>query len=101
MQTKGRVQRAEGAQYNGFESLGFFASAVVAANVAGVPAQTLNLLSGGYLVNRIVYNLIYINNTSEGMANIRSLAWLASIGQIITLYIKAGNILKNKPANLI
>ena len=45
--TKARVIRAEGAQQNGFENLGLFAAAVVAGNIAGLPAATLNMLSGG------------------------------------------------------
>jgi uncharacterized MAPEG superfamily protein len=95
-QTKDKIIRCEGAQQNGFESLGFFATAVLAGNFAGLPTQTLNLLSGGYLASRVVYNLIYITNTTPATANLRSVTWLAGIGQIITLYIKAGNLLNKK-----
>ena len=35
-ETKARIIRAEAAQANGFENIGFFAAAVVAANVAKV-----------------------------------------------------------------
>lgn len=71
-QTKARILRCEGAQTNGFENLGLFATVVLAGNLAGLPAETLNVLSGGYLVSRIVYNFIYINNTFVAMANTRS-----------------------------
>jgi uncharacterized MAPEG superfamily protein len=100
-QTKTRILRCEGAQTNGFENLGLFATAVLAGNLAGLPAQTLNALSGGYCLSRIVYNFIYINNTSEAMANIRTVVFLAGIGQIFTLFIKSGNILREKAANLL
>lgn len=93
--------RAEAAQTNGFENLAFFASAVVAGNLAGLPAQTLNTLSGGYLISRVLYNLIYINNTSEAMANTRSVVFVSGVGMIFTLFIKSGNILRERAANLL
>jgi uncharacterized MAPEG superfamily protein len=100
-QTKARILRCEGAQTNGFENLGLFATAVLAGNLAGLTAQTLNTLSGGYCLSRIVYNFIYINNTSEAMANTRTVVFLAGIGQIFTLFIQSGNILRTKAANLL
>jgi uncharacterized MAPEG superfamily protein len=64
--TKDRIVRAEGAQQNGFENLGLFASAVVAGNIAGLDNGALNWLSGGYLLSRVVYNMVYITNSTEG-----------------------------------
>lgn len=87
------IHRCEGAQKNGFENLGLFAAAVVAGNLAGLPAETLNVLSGGYLASRVLYNLIYVTNTSETMANVRSLTYLSGIGMIMTLFVKSGNLL--------
>lgn len=100
-QTKDRIMRAEAAQTNGFENLAFFASAVVAGNLAGLPAQTLNTLSGGYLISRVLYNLIYINNTSKAIANTRSVVFVSGVGMIFTLFIKSGNILRERAANLL
>ena len=100
-QTKARILRCEGAQTNGFENLGLFATAVLAGNLAGIPTQTLNTLSGGYCLSRILYNFIYINNTSEAMANTRSVVFLAGIGQMFTLFIQSGNVLREKAANLL
>ncbi|KAG4428206.1 hypothetical protein IFR05_016313 [Cadophora sp. M221] len=99
--TKDRIIRAEGAQTNGFENIGFFAAAVVAGNLAGLPAVILNALSGGYLVNRILYNYIYINNTSESAANLRSGVFVTGVGLICTLFIKSGNVLRDRAANLL
>lgn len=100
-QQKNRIRRAHAAGANGYENIGLFASAVVAGNVAGLSHSTLNTLTGGYLISRAVYNFIYINNESQGAAAARSLVWLFGIGQIFTLFIKSGNLLTNKAANLL
>jgi len=71
------------------------------STVAGLPAETLNILSGGYLVSRIAYNYIYINNTSQAAANSRSAVFLTGIGMIFTLFIKSGNALRERAANLL
>jgi uncharacterized MAPEG superfamily protein len=86
---------------NGFENLGLFASAIVAGNLAGLSAQTMNFLSGGYLVSRALYNIIYINNDTQAAANTRSAVYVAGIGMIMTLFIKSGNALKSRAANLL
>ncbi|PQE28784.1 Membrane- eicosanoid glutathione metabolism (MAPEG) protein [Rutstroemia sp. NJR-2017a WRK4] len=99
--TKGRILRAEAAQMNGLENIGLFAAAVVAGNVAGLPARTLNLLSGGYLVSRAVYNFLYINATTQTIGHARSAVYTVGIVNIMTLFIKSGNILKDKAANLL
>ncbi|TGO77302.1 hypothetical protein BELL_0114g00190 [Botrytis elliptica] len=98
---KNQISRAHAAGANGYENVGLFASAVVAGNVAGLSHSTLNTLTGGYLISRVVYNFIYINNESQGAAAARSLVWLFGIGQIFTLFIKSGNLLTNKAANLL
>ncbi|KAF2771855.1 hypothetical protein EJ03DRAFT_288732 [Teratosphaeria nubilosa] len=94
--TKATIIRAEGAQQNGFENLGLFAAAVVIGNVAKLDNWTLNALSAGYLASRAVYNLCYINNTTDAVANARSVSFLAGIGIIWTFFIKSGNVLKNQ-----
>ena len=48
-----------------------------------------------------MYNLVYINNTTEGMATLRSAVFLAGVGQIFTLFIKSGNVLRERAANLL
>jgi uncharacterized MAPEG superfamily protein len=89
--------RCEGASANGIENLGFFAASVLAGNFAGLPAQTLNALSAGYVVSRVLYNFIYINNTTAKMPKMRSLVWIIGTGLIITLYVKSGIAVKNGP----
>jgi len=94
--TKEKIIRAEGAQQNGFENVGLFAAAVVAGNIAGLDNSTLNYLSGGYLVSRAIYNLIYITNDTPSAANARTATFLTGIGLIFTLFIKSGNALRLK-----
>jgi uncharacterized MAPEG superfamily protein len=86
---------------NGLENIGLFAAAVVAGNLAGLPARTLNLLTGGYLVSRALYNFIYVSTTSEMMGHARSAVYTVGIINIMTLFIKSGNILKDRAANLL
>lgn len=50
----------------------------------------MNLLSVGYVLSRVVYTLVYINNTTVGMARVRTLVYLVGIGQIVALYVMSG-----------
>ncbi len=95
--TKGRIFRAESAQQNGFENIGFFAAAVVAGNLAGLDTIWLNTLSVGYVISRIAYNLIYINNTTANLATARTVTFISGIGMIWTMFIMAGNNLRSSP----
>lgn len=73
----------------------------MAGNVAGLAPATLNTLSAGYLASRAVYNAVYIGNTSQAAANARSVVFVAGIGMIWTLFIKSGNLLRERAANLL
>ncbi|ERF76253.1 hypothetical protein EPUS_04330 [Endocarpon pusillum Z07020] len=95
--TKGRIIRAESAQQNGFENIGFFATAVVAGNLARLDTTWLNTLSVGYVISRILYNLIYLNNTTAGLATTRTVTYISGIGMIWTIFIMAGNKLRSSP----
>lgn len=44
-------------RFNRFETIGLFAAAVVAANVAKVPSHQMNQLTAAYLASRAVFNL--------------------------------------------
>ncbi|SPO20991.1 uncharacterized protein UTRI_00468 [Ustilago trichophora] len=85
-----KIIRAESAQLNGFENLGLFAAAVVAANIAKVPNHQLNQLTAGYLASRALFNLLYIFVTEEATATLRSASFVTGVGIIWTLFIKAG-----------
>ncbi|CZR64805.1 uncharacterized protein PAC_14704 [Phialocephala subalpina] len=99
--TKALILRSEGAQTNGFENLPLISTAILAGNLAGLPSSTLNTLSFSYLATRVLYNFIYINNTSLAMANLRSVVFVTGVGICFTLFVKAGNVLKDSAANLI
>lgn len=92
--TKDTISRAEAAQQNGFESIGFFAAAVVAGNVAGLEPTLLNGLAYGYIASRVLYNVVYVNNTSQALAAGRSVIWMSGIGCCFGLFIFAGNKLR-------
>ncbi|KAH7170576.1 hypothetical protein EDB81DRAFT_876599 [Dactylonectria macrodidyma] len=83
--------RANAATANGLETLGFYASAVVAANISGVETRTLNILTLGYVLSRLAYNFTYIwLQKNRRLASLRSLSWLLGISLIWALWIKAG-----------
>ncbi|TDZ87614.1 hypothetical protein C8034_v006702 [Colletotrichum sidae] len=85
-----RIHRAKAASENAFETLGFYAAAVVAATVAGVDARLVNLLSLGYIGSRILFNIVYVRlQDNRNWAPMRSLSWMVGIGITFTLYIKA------------
>ncbi|KOS19395.1 hypothetical protein ESCO_000743 [Escovopsis weberi] len=89
--TQQKITRAKAASDNGFETLGYYAAAVVAANVAGVAPRTLNLLSGAYVLSRALFVLAYVQlGADRRLAPVRSACW--TLGSILTmaLYIKAG-----------
>ncbi|KAM4054796.1 MAPEG family protein [Hirsutella rhossiliensis] len=95
---KQRILRAEGASLNGFETLGFFASAVVAANVAGLRPAQLNVLTIGYIVSRLAYLVIYIHlQTNRRRSWLRSGAWLTGVGLVLTIWIRAGLAMLRAP----
>ncbi|KAG6006005.1 hypothetical protein E4U54_000249 [Claviceps lovelessii] len=90
-QRQQRVLRAKAASENGFESLGLYAAAVVAANQAGVAAGTINALTLGYLASRIAFVFAYVElGANRRLAVVRSLCWAASLGFCFGLWITAG-----------
>ncbi|KAI0476708.1 hypothetical protein F4859DRAFT_59082 [Xylaria cf. heliscus] len=91
-QTKNKILRCEAASANAQETLALFVAAVIAANYAGVPVETINTLAGSYLASRVAYNTTYIFlQENRNLAPLRSLVWMAGVGTWMTLFIKAGN----------
>ncbi|KAI0866891.1 hypothetical protein F4860DRAFT_7431 [Xylaria cubensis] len=90
--TKNKIFRCEAASANAQETLGLFVSAVIAANYAGVPVETMNTFAALYLGSRVVYNITYIFlQENRSFAPLRSLVWMVGVGSWMTLFIKAGN----------
>ncbi|PWN24815.1 hypothetical protein BDZ90DRAFT_244315 [Jaminaea rosea] len=81
--------RAEAAQQNGFENLPFAAAAFVAGIVAKLPVAELNSWALLYLISRVVYNLLYINTTSESLSNARSVVFVGGIGILFKIFISS------------
>ncbi len=67
------------------ENISLFAAAVVAGNMAHLPTSYLNGLSIAYVVSRAVYNVLYVTNTSAGMAQ------AVGVGCMMGLFFGAGN----------
>ncbi|CAG8621996.1 9476_t:CDS:2, partial [Funneliformis mosseae] len=84
-----RAKRCESAHQNGLENFPIFAAAVIVANMTGVPVSTVNFLSTSYVITRVIYNFIYMNNESASVAGLRTLTWGVSIGISFTLYFLA------------
>jgi uncharacterized MAPEG superfamily protein len=89
--TRDRIVRAEAAQANGLENVGFFAAAGVAGNVAGLSKGVVNYLSVGYLVSRGLYSWLYVVGDTKGMAIARTGVFFSGQGLIFALFIMAGN----------
>ncbi|RMJ03776.1 hypothetical protein CDV36_014692 [Fusarium kuroshium] len=86
------ILRAKAATENGFETIGYFAAGVAAANHAGVRAPALNALSFGYVACRTAYNVAYVwLQADRRLCWVRSVVWTVGIGLITTLWVKAGN----------
>lgn len=92
--TRDRIVRAEAAQANGLENVGYFAAAVVASNSAGVSKGLLNALSLGYLMSRVLYSWAYTVGETRKVALIRTGVFFAGQGMIFALFILAGNRLR-------
>lgn len=100
---KDRCLRAEAASSNGYENLGYYAGAVVAANL-GLAASRSNLgaafskkvlwtnvLCLSYVVTRIGFNTTYIHG-ARGKA--RGLWFWSSMMIASALYVRAGNAVR-------
>lgn len=92
--TRDRIVRAEAAMDNGFEFIGLFAAAVCAGNIARLENRWLNGLSWGWLVSRVVYNVVYVNNETKGLAKARAGVYMSGMGMVFALFGMAGNKLR-------
>jgi len=89
--SKSRITNAKQASENGFETLGFFAASVVAANQVGVEPRTLNALTWGYVASRIAFNVAYVHLCQdEKMSFLRSALWQGGVWTVVGIWISAG-----------
>ena len=86
---RGRIGRAENAQLNSFENLGFYAAAVVAGYAANINSSVLNGLAWTYIGSRLVYNYVYIYN-DKFSPYVRTGVHMFGVALIFCLFILAG-----------
>mmetsp|Transcript_19947 Transcript_19947/g.50949 ORF Transcript_19947/g.50949 Transcript_19947/m.50949 type:complete len:144 (-) Transcript_19947:135-566(-) len=81
--------RCLAAHQNGLEAFASFSAAVLAAKAAGLPTDVTDPICMGFLALRVVYNVLYMTNTNEATAGLRSLSWFGGMGATLTLMYKA------------
>lgn len=86
-----RFLRMDGAHQNGNENFPIWIAAVLAGHVAGLPNSTMNTFSIGYFSLRVLYDFIYINQTTEFLGNCRTAVFFAGLSLPLTLLFKAAN----------
>jgi uncharacterized MAPEG superfamily protein len=74
-QTEPRVHRANAAQLNAFEAFAPFAAAVLMAQVAGVEAGRVAMLSIAFVVLRLLHGVVYTLGMKHSL---RSLMWFGA-----------------------
>ncbi len=74
--------RANAAQQNSWEALAMFAAAVLTAHVAGGAQPTVDLLSGAFVVARVLFIALYVVD----QATLRSIVWIAGVGCCVGLF---------------
>lgn len=78
-------QRAHWAHLNSLEAFPPFAAAAIIAHALNVNQGTLDGLSVGFIVARLVYAGFYLAD----QATLRSIAWLAAIGCWVAMFVLA------------
>ncbi|KAL2205686.1 hypothetical protein CC79DRAFT_1275055 [Sarocladium strictum] len=91
---KNRILRSQAASDNAHETLSLFVGGILAADRAGVPIRTINLLSGGYLLSRLIFNIAYVwLQDNRKFAFLRIAAWFAGVFCWMAMFIKSGLLL--------
>ncbi|KAF7297473.1 hypothetical protein MIND_00981000 [Mycena indigotica] len=86
-----RIQRLEGAHYNGMENFPLWASAVLAANYAGLDNRKVNTISLVYILGRVLYNYFYITQRTVTQSNLRSVVFFGILPLPVYLLISAAS----------
>ncbi|KAH8424240.1 uncharacterized protein LDX57_001998 [Aspergillus melleus] len=87
------MARARGAHSNAMEGLPMFAAAMIAGNVAKLPADELNVLAAEYIGARILYTAVYMGVRSEALSYLRTGVWAWSLSIPIWGLARAGRAL--------
>ncbi|KAE8412384.1 hypothetical protein BDV36DRAFT_300953 [Aspergillus pseudocaelatus] len=85
-----KLARARGAHLNAMEGIPMFAAAMLAGNLAKLPANDLNYMAVDYLASRMLYTAVYMGVKSELGSYLRTGIWAWSISIPIWVLVRAG-----------
>ncbi|KAH8804203.1 hypothetical protein DL96DRAFT_1631460 [Flagelloscypha sp. PMI_526] len=91
-----RIKRMDACHSNALETIHIFNLAVLAGNFAGLDPQFMNAAAGYYLLSRIVYIAIYINQSNRVAAASRTLVWTSGIVTSMVILVRAANAVASK-----
>lgn len=86
-----KVERYQGAHENAAEINPFWIGAVLAGHFAGLESRYLNLASVAFIGMRVLYNYVYVNQSSQKQSYLRTIVWFAGFMIPIALFVQAGN----------
>ncbi|THH00430.1 hypothetical protein EW026_g2101 [Hermanssonia centrifuga] len=89
-----RYARLDGAHENGMENLPLWIGAILAGHIAGLSNRTMNIFSVAYITTRMLYNYVYINQSTIAQSNLRSGLYFFGLSMPLTLLIKSANKLR-------
>ena len=85
-QTNPRVHRANAAQLNGYEAFAPFAAGVILAQLAGVAADRIAMLSLIFIVLRILHGVVFVAGLNHAL---RSAVWFGALACTLALLVQA------------
>jgi uncharacterized MAPEG superfamily protein len=84
------IQRANNAHLNAFEAFAPFAAGVLMAQLAGVPARTIDLLAVAFVALRVLHGLFYIGDKPPLRSTVWGLGYLCVLALIVLAALRAG-----------
>ncbi|KAF3396382.1 hypothetical protein F1880_006756 [Penicillium rolfsii] len=91
-----KLARARGAHLNAMEGIPMFAAAMLAGNLAKLPAKDLNWFAFDYLGARVLYTMAYMGVKSEAASYLRTGLWAWSISIPILVLFKSAHATQGK-----
>jgi uncharacterized MAPEG superfamily protein len=80
---KGRRRRAEWAHRNHFEAFAPFAASVIVAELAHAPQNRIDLLSGVFILARLVYTALYIGDKPAARSIVFVFGWICVVALFV------------------
>ena len=75
------------------ENMAFVVGAVLSGVMMKLDAGFMNRMLGLYMASRVLYIISYISTERQPLSYLRTIAYNAGIGILMTIYWKAGNAL--------